>query len=165
MKRRVFYSFCYKDDVFRVNQVRHIGEIEDNSLVHKNDFEKIKQSGNAAIKRWIDSQLDGRTCTVVLAGRNTATRPWVQYEIRESWRRRMGVLVVYIHNLKNEKGEPSKKGDNPLDYVPFDGKTPLSVLELDIDPEGNDSKEIYQDISNNLQDWIEDAIEVRERFP
>jgi len=168
VKRRVFYSFCYKDDVFRVNQVRNIGEIEDNKLVYKNEFEQIKRSGDAAIKRWIDSQLNDRTCTIVLAGRNTATRPWVQYEIAESWNRGMGVLVVYIHNLKDNNGRVCDKGPNPLDFVSFDDGFSLSyklTLNSTINLICKDPGiYAYDNIKTNLSQWVETAIKIRNNY-
>nr|WP_304441087.1 TIR domain-containing protein [Ignatzschineria sp. F8392] len=29
--------------------------------------------------------MKGRTCTVILAGKNTANRKWINHEIVESW--------------------------------------------------------------------------------
>ncbi|HBB87746.1 MAG TPA: hypothetical protein DC047_09040 [Blastocatellia bacterium] len=36
-----------------------------------NDWETIKNGGASKIQEWIDNQLKGRTCTVVLVGENT----------------------------------------------------------------------------------------------
>ena len=33
------------------------------------------------IKEWIADQMKGRTCTVILAGANTANRKWINHEI------------------------------------------------------------------------------------
>lgn len=74
MTRRVFYSFHYKPDVMRVSQVRNIGTLEANSPATDNDWETVKSGNDAAIKRWITQQMNGRTCTVVLIGENTADR-------------------------------------------------------------------------------------------
>ena len=42
------------------------------------DFEEIKKQGDEAIKRWINSQLDGTSVTVVLIGAETYSRRWVR---------------------------------------------------------------------------------------
>ena len=45
VKRQIFYSFHYANDVMRVQQIRNIGMLEDNSPVSPNEWEKIKRSG------------------------------------------------------------------------------------------------------------------------
>ena len=68
MVRKVFYSFHYRPDSWRASQVRNIGGIEGNSPASDNDWETLTKGGDGAIKRWIASQMQGRTCTVVLVG-------------------------------------------------------------------------------------------------
>ena len=46
-----------------------------------NDWETVKMGGDAAIERWIASQMHYRSCTVVLVGSNTANRKWINYEL------------------------------------------------------------------------------------
>ena len=67
-KRQVFYSFHFANDVMRTQQVRNIGAIEGNSIASANDWEIIKRSGESAIKRWIDKNMENRSCVVVLVG-------------------------------------------------------------------------------------------------
>lgn len=101
MARKVFYSFHYNNDSWRTSQVRNIGVIEGNRPAPDNDWETVKKGGDPAIKRWIDDQMYGRSCTVVLVGSETAGRKWIEYEIRKSWEEGMGVVGIRIHNLKN----------------------------------------------------------------
>ena len=68
MARRVFYSFHYKPDNWRASQVRNMGVIEGNQAVADNDWETVTKGGDAAIKKWIDDQMVGRSCVVVLIG-------------------------------------------------------------------------------------------------
>ncbi|MCX6832968.1 MAG: TIR domain-containing protein, partial [candidate division Zixibacteria bacterium] len=70
MARRVFYSFHYKPDSWRASQVRNIGAIEGNLSVSDNDWENITKGGDAKIQQWIDDQLVGRSCTIVLTGKD-----------------------------------------------------------------------------------------------
>ena len=74
MKRRSFFSFHYKPDAWRAAQVRNMGMVDGNNPVSDNDWETITQGGDAKIKKWIADQLDGRSCTIVLVGSNTAGR-------------------------------------------------------------------------------------------
>lgn len=165
MARRVFYSFHYIPDNWRASQVRNIGKVEGNKPATDNDWETVTKGGETAIQKWIDDQLYGRSCTVVLIGRSTANRKWINYEIVKSWNDKKGVLGIYIHNLKNSNGEQSAKGYNPFDYITIgnDEKKMSSVVRA-YDPPYSSSQNVYEYISNNLEDWIEEAISIRENF-
>lgn len=117
MAKRCFYSFHYKPDNWRVAKIRNIGVIEGNRPASDNDWETIVGGGDSKIKKWIDQQMHGRSCTIVLIGENTANRKWINYEIIKSWDEGMGVLGIYIHNIENSKGEQCNKGKNPFDYI------------------------------------------------
>ena len=58
-----------------------MGVGEGNKPATDNDWETITKGGDKAIQRWIDDQLDGKSCNVVLIGENTAGRKWIKYEI------------------------------------------------------------------------------------
>ena len=96
MARRTFYSFHYKPDNWRAAQVRNMGVVEGNVPVSDNDWEKVTKRGDKAIQDWIQDQLKGRSCTIVLIGEKTAGRKWIKYEIRESWNE-LHLEVVYGH--------------------------------------------------------------------
>ena len=83
MTRRIFYSFQYKPDNWRVSKIRNIGAIEGNKPATDNDWETVTGRGDAAIEKWIKDQMSGRSCAVVLIGQNTAGRKWINYEIVE----------------------------------------------------------------------------------
>src|SRR5947209_3168863 len=101
MARKVFFSFHYKPDNWRASQVRNMGLVEGNVPVSDNDWETVTRGGDNAIKKWIDDQLKGRSCAVVLVGANTAGRKWINYEITESWNSGKGLLGIHIHNLRD----------------------------------------------------------------
>ena len=69
--------------------------IEGNTPVSPNEWEQVKRFGNDAIKKWIDDNMKYRSCVVVLIGSETASRPWVQYEIKKAWMDRKGLLGIY----------------------------------------------------------------------
>jgi hypothetical protein len=163
MARKVFYSFHYKPDAWRTSQVRNIGKIEGNKPASDNDWETVTKGGDEAIKKWINGQLEGRSCTIVLIGAETAGRKWIKYEIDKSWNDGKGVLGIYIHNLKDANGNQTTKGKNPFADVNFKG-TPLSSIVKAYEPPSTDSKEVYNYISDNIEKWIEDAITIRGRY-
>ena len=99
-KRQVFQSFHFKNDVVRVSLIRSIGGLEDNKPVSANDWEEVKKKGDAGIKKWIDDNMNYRSCVIVMVGEETSKRKWVKHEIEKAWNEERGVLGVYIHNLK-----------------------------------------------------------------
>lgn len=159
-KRQVFFSFHYVPDNWRVSQIRNIGQIEDNKPVSDNKWEEVKGKGNQAIQNWIDENLKNRTCTVILIGENTAGRKWIDYEIKKSWDDGKGVVGIYIHNLKNSKGEQSKMGINPFEHFTV-GEKKLSSIVKCYNPPYSASTDVYNYIKNNLEKWIEEAIAIR----
>jgi hypothetical protein len=166
MGRRVFYSFHYKPDNWRASQVRNIGVIEGNKPVSDNDWEKVKKGGDKAIQNWIDDQLKGRSCTIVLIGEKTAGRKWIKYEIEKSWNSGKGVLGIYIHNLKDSDGNQANKGRNPFDDFTMkdNDKKKLSSIVKAYDPPYKTSTNVYDYISENIEEWVEEAIEIRDNY-
>lgn len=161
MRRNVFYSFHYAVDGQRAAQVRNMGVVEGNEPARDNEWESVTRGGDAAIQRWIDNQLAGRSCTVVLIGSDTASRKWVRYEIQRSWNLGKGVVGVHIHGLKNLGGQQSPKGANPFQGIDVGGTQWLSTIARTYDSPYSDSKQVYGYISDNLAHWIEEAISIR----
>ena len=160
-KRRVFYSFHFENDSWRASQVRNIGFVAGNKPTSDNDWEKLKQKGDAAVKGWIDQQMKGRSCTIVLVGSRTANRKWVKYEIEASWKKGMGVVGVYVDGLKAPNDTSSGRGKNPFDFVKLENGKKFSSVVKCHEPEGFDSNSQYEWISNNLSEIVEEAIEIR----
>lgn len=162
MTRQVFYSFHYLPDNWRASQVRNMGVVEGSPAATDNDWEAVKRGGDAAIQKWIDGQLQGRTCTVVLIGQETAQRKWIDYEIHSSWNAKKGVLGIHVHNLKDVNSRQSAKGSNPFSHFSMEGdNAALSSLVKVYDPPFRDSIQCYNYIKQNLSTWIEDAIQIR----
>src|SRR6266496_137301 len=163
MARRVFHSFHYKPDVHRVAQVRNMGVIEGQQLLSSNAWEEVKKGGDSAIKNWIDDQMTGRSCVVVLIGSATAGRKWVNYEIKKGWDLRKGLVGVYIHNLKDLSGNQSSKGANPFDGFNVDGTSLSSIVKAHTPP-STTSTYVYDHIKGNLEGWVEEAIRDRSNY-
>ena len=160
MARRIFYSFQYKPDNWRVSKIRNIGAIEGNKPATDNDWETVTGGGDAAIEKWIKDQMSGRSCAVVLIGQSTAGRKWINYEIVESWKKGMGLLGIHIHNITNSEDEQSSKGSNPFAGFNIRGKLLSSIVKT-YDPPFSTSRDVYNHIAENIADWIDEAIEIR----
>ena len=159
MARRAFYSLHYKPDNWRASQVRNMGVVEGNKPASDNDWERIKKGGDAAIKKWIDGQLNGKSVAIVLIGEKTAGRKWIKYEIKKAWEDGKGVLGIYIHNLRDKDGNQASKGRNPFDDFTIEGKSMSSIVKA-YDPPYSTSTYVYDNIKENLADWIEKAIDI-----
>jgi len=165
MSRNVFYSFHYKPDNWRASQVRNAGVVEGNLPCSDNDWESITGGGAAAIEKWIAGQMSGRSAAVVLVGNATAGRKWINYEISKAWTDGKGVVGVHIHNLQNSQGSQATKGSNPFDGLTMgSGGAKMSTIVKCYDPPYATSTKVYEYVSNNLADWVEEAIKIRNNY-
>lgn len=116
MARKVFFSFHYAADSWRVGQVRNSAVISrfEKTFHDRAKWESIKRQGDDNVRRWIEQQLLGTSVTVVLVGAGTASRRWVRYEIKRSVEMEKGLLGVDISKIKDHWGETSPTGVNPL---------------------------------------------------
>ena len=161
MTRRVFFSFHFQADCWRASQVRNIGAIEGNAPCSDNAWEKVKQGGDAAIKRWIDREMFGKSCLVVLVGSGTAGRKWITHEIVEAWNKKMGVVGVRVNQLLDVSGSVASSGANPFEHVKLGDGTLSSVVKLHDPWSIFGSTGTYSNIKLNLAEWIEEAIDIR----
>lgn len=163
MARNVFFSFHFANDFWRTQQVRNIGSLEGQSIYTPNAWEEVKRKGHDSIERWIDDNLKGKSCVVVLVGAETADRPWVMREIIKGWDAGKGVVGIRINKLLDTDSNPSSVGANPFEKIGHgnSGKKLSSIVEL-ITPSGTDGKAVYASIKAGIEGWIEDAIAIRE---
>lgn len=131
MPRKVFFSFHYDRDIWRVGQIRNSWVTQgtantDAGWLDHAEWETVKRGGDTAIKRWIDNNLQGSSVTVVCIGKETAYRPWVRYEIERSYEKGNGIIGISIHNLGDRTGQTDLAGPNPFDRVTIPPRAFLS---------------------------------------
>src|SRR4051812_10242134 len=117
--RHVFFSFHYRQDIFRANVVRnawvgkggaHAAGYRDLSM-----WEEARTRNDRRLAGMIRDALHGTSVTAVLIGSQTASRYWVQHEIIESWNRGNGLVGVHIHGIADARdGSEARKGANPF---------------------------------------------------
>jgi hypothetical protein len=156
-KRQVFYSFCFDDDVMRVQQIRNMGVVDGDEPVSPNEWEQLQRK-DGGVKKWIDDNMSYRSCIIVLVGQHTAGRKWVKYEIEKAWNDGKGLFGIYIHNLKCPRNGLGTQGANPFDQFNLKDGRKLSSLAKCYNPKTNDT---YGDIKENLSSWVEAAINSR----
>lgn len=148
----VFYSFHYQRDVKRVQLIEQMGALEGQAILNHQDWEAVKSRGDKAIKDWIAEQMKWKSAVIVLIGKETASREWVQYEIRKAWDDKKPLLGIRIHGLSS-MGEVDSVGPNPFDKVP--GVFDVPVFDpTKTDWTGKiDSKATYNTLAANLKAW------------
>lgn len=164
-KRQVFFSFEYNKDCWRASQVRNMGKVDSSSTFSDNDWEEVKEKTDAKIKEWIDAQMAKRSCLVVLIGATTSGRKWINYEIEKAYELNKGIVGIYIHNLKDSDGNQTSKGSNPFYQIYIGDQTErLSKYVTCFDSAYKSSKYVYDDISENIEQLIEDAISNKDNY-
>ncbi len=132
MAKRIYFGFHYQDVIdFRANVVRNHWmtkpDREEAGYFDASIWESARRQGDVALKRLINSALEGTSNTCVLIGSDTYLRPWVRYEILKSFRRGNHLFGVHINSIKSKAGTTKPKGPNPLQYVGLtfsaDGRT------------------------------------------
>lgn len=160
MARHVFYSLHYDADRSRVDGILNSKVLLANTEASLAEWDKLKRSGALAVRRWIENGLKGRSCTVVLIGEHTASRPWIHYEIKRSAELGLGLLGVHVQHLKNKKGQTTSKGKNPFEH-PDAGLGAGAASVPVYDPPEADSLLAYHYIVDNLAAWTDEAVAAR----
>lgn len=160
MTRKIFFSFHYERDAWRAGQVRNsdlVPNEDEKGFIDAVAWEEIRRKGDSAIEQWILDQLQNTSVTVVLIGAETSQRPWVDFEIRESWKRGNAIIGVNIHNVKDSESKTDIQGTNPLDNVYLTNGQALSSICPVYDWVINDGR-------NNLGTWADQAAQARESY-
>lgn len=154
MAKTVFYSFHYDRDVHRVQLVRNINALEGQPLLNSQDWEQVRRKGAAAIEKWISDQMSYKRAVIVLIGQETASRPWVIYEIEKAWSIRKPILGIRINGLSSF-GQVDRPGLNPFDKAAVGAGIPVFDPTVR-DWRGNvDPKATYNKLADNLEYWSE----------
>ena len=116
MARRVFFSFHYQRDIWRVNQIRNIPNVTGTAAAGFQDaslWEATRRKGDAAIKALIDKGLQNTSVTVVFVGEKTAGRKYINYEIDRSIARGNSIVAVQVHHLQDQNKNTDSAGAIP----------------------------------------------------
>lgn len=159
MAKTVFYSFHYKRDVNRVQLVRNINALAGQPLLNAQEWETVKRGGPAAIQKWIDDEMSYKRAVVVLIGRETASRPWVKYEIQKARSMSKPVVGIRIHGLSS-MGVVDSIGGDPFAIAGVAGVPTFDPTVSDW--RGViDSQATYRALTNNIEKWVAQAVAPR----
>jgi len=141
---KVFFSFYYTKDYFRAKQVMQIIDYKPNGIdytgfIPDNTLDEMALKGLPHIYTWIESEVLASDVVIVLIGKETAGRHFVEYEIATALKASRPIFGITIHSLKDQIGAVGQKGNNPL----------LPVFKI--------YDAVKDQASLNLIDWIHEA--------
>ena len=84
-------------------------------------------------------------------------------EIEKTFNTGKALFGIRIHNITDENNNKANKGDNPFDFVYFNGKKLSNYIEI-YEPKGEDNKSILDDINHNLERLVYEAIENKKNY-
>lgn len=154
MAKSVFYSFHYDRDVHRVQLVRNINAIDGKPELNGQEWETVRRKDRNTVVKWIDDQMSYKRAVVVLIGQETASRPWVIYEIGKAWAAKKPILGVRIHGLSS-MGVVDGPGPDP--FTKANGVSGVPIFDPTVnDWRGNiDSKATYNNLVERLPGWAD----------
>jgi len=122
MAKRVYFCFHYQDVAdFRANVVRNHWmtktDRESAGFFDASLWESARKQGDVAIKRLINSGMEGTSTTCILIGSQTYARRWVRYEIMRSFKRGNSILGIHINSIQAKDRTTKVLGPNPLKYL------------------------------------------------
>ena len=120
IKKHVFFSFCCKDDLSRVNLLRHTWESAQSwqrNFVDNAQWEKAKIENPKSLKRLSKDALKLSTVTIVLIGENTWLRRFVLYEIARSFLQGNGQIGLQLGQFNCPENGLCQQGPNPYDQL------------------------------------------------
>jgi MTH538 TIR-like domain (DUF1863) len=156
MPTSVFFSFHYDGDHARAQLVRNINAFTAQEELAPQKWEAVRKGGPTAISKWIQKEMSGKGAVIVLVGSETASRPWVNYEIKKAWNDRVPLVGIRIHGL-SAFGRTSYQGANPFGQIQLsDGSLLSTYVELHA-PSGLDSRAKYNDVAAKIGAWASAA--------
>ena len=120
MARRTFFSFHYNPDVSRSYVVKNsqiVKDREDAGFLDSSAFEKAKNENPESLKRFLKKEMEGSSVVCALVGAETATRPWVRFELHQAVWDGRGLLGIRIHTIQDFNRTTASFGKNPFDVL------------------------------------------------
>lgn len=157
MAKSVFFSFHYRRDAWRVQQVLNMGALEGQPVLNSQEWEEVKQQGDKAVEKWIDDKMKYKKAVVVLVGAQTASRRWVRHEILKAWNESRPLVGIQIHGLADSQGNTDSAGVNPFSRVSLEGGGTVADYVPLYAPSGSTSQQVHASIAANLESWVDYA--------
>jgi hypothetical protein len=117
VRRRIYFSFDYQNDLHRVKHVKCMPCVDARSAAgfyKLSEWTSYLKHGEHCVTQQIDENLKNTLATVVCIGSHTAENRFVHYEIEESMKRQNAIFGIQVHHLEDENGRLSMPGNPPF---------------------------------------------------
>lgn len=133
--KNVFISHHHKDDAQVDNLTSLLQkngcEIRNSSIRAKPTNQERLDKGlvkDATIRRLLKMKMSWAGTVIVLVGKETHSRPWVNWEIREANRQGKSIVGVYEHGLKEKVELPSALEQYGTSQVGWDSTSIINAI-------------------------------------
>ena len=134
--KNVFISHHHKDDadVDKLTDLlqRNGYNIRNSSIRAKPANQRRLDQGlvkDAVIKRLLRMKISWAGSTIVIVGKETHTRPWVNWEIEQAHKQGKNIVGVYENGLKDNVDLPPALKKYGTSQVGWDSKSIISAIE------------------------------------
>ena len=135
MKKNVFISHHHKDDASvdkMTNLLKQNGcEIRNSSIRAKPANQERLDKGlvkDSTIKRLLRMKMSWAGTVIVVVGKETHTRPWVNWEIKEAERQGKNIVGVYEYGLKDKVELPDALKTSGTSQVAWNSESIISAI-------------------------------------
>jgi hypothetical protein len=136
MKKNVFISHHHKDDA-NVDKLTTLlakkgYTIRNSSIRAKPANQERLDKGlvkDSTIKRLLKMKMSWAGTVVVLIGKETHSRPWVDWEINQAQKQGKNIVGVFEHGLKEKVEIPEALKDNQTAQVGWDSSAIIDAIE------------------------------------
>ena len=134
-KKNVFISHHHKDDA-QVDKLTSLlnkngSEIRNSSIRAKPANQERLDKGlvkDSVIRRLLKMKMSWAGTVIVLVGKKTHTRPWVNWEINEAKNQGKNIVGVYEHGLKDKVELPDALKDYATSIVGWDSNSIIDAI-------------------------------------
>lgn len=154
IKKNVFISHHHKDDA-SVDGVTRLAaakgyHLRNSSVRMKPENQKRveeKKVSDRTIARLLRMKMRWASQVIVVIGKETHTRPWVDWEIKAAHQLGIPIIGVYENGLKDEVKLPQNLEKYATSIVGWRGESIVNALEGQIsfqNPDGSQRDKVYQ---------------------
>jgi len=114
---RVYFSFDYRRDRYRVEQIHRLPDVLSRSaggFQSSAVWMEARRGGDSSIQGLINDALVHTAVTVVCIGFNTVDRKYLSYELERSLEQGNGLVGIKINHLPDQNGAVDKEAHAPL---------------------------------------------------
>jgi hypothetical protein len=158
MVYNLYLDFHYERDFYRTkkiyNDLRERKEFQLRGFFPPQIWQTATTKGERALEELIAGELLKSAVTVVLIGYQTAKQKYVLQTLTESYRRRKGMLGIYIHRIKDQEGRIDYKGRNPFDFL-FSARNGKKIYLSQLYPTYD---WVSDDGFHNFDKWVAEAV-------